>query len=73
LENGLLLRSDLHDLLDDDLLAINPETLTVFIHPSLANTIYCELNGKVLKPRADGLRPSYENLKKRWDKIGWLN
>jgi hypothetical protein len=70
--NGLLLRSDLHDLFDDNMLAIHPQSFKIYIHPSLNNTIYWQLNSRTLIPRNDGQFPSMKNLKSRWAKIKWL-
>jgi HNH endonuclease len=54
LDNGLLLRCDLHSLFDVGLLRINPEFLCVEIDRSLEHTPYWELHGKHLRPKADG-------------------
>ncbi len=64
--NGLLLRADLHTLFDDELLRIHPDTLTVWIHPTLAGTPYWELNGRPLRQRTDGKSPNREALRERW-------
>ncbi len=57
--NGLLLRSDIHMLFDQGLLAIHPETLTVLLAPELEETAYSELEGKAIAvPKDEGLRPS---------------
>jgi len=69
LDNGLLMRSDLHYLFDSNLLRINPDALTVMIGDSLKNTPYWQLNGKVIKPRIDGSQISPKYLKQRWNKI----
>jgi hypothetical protein len=66
-ENGLLIRADLHSLFDDHLLRIDPKTLKVVLHDSLRNTEYWELNGKALEPREGGSTPSLECLKVRWE------
>jgi hypothetical protein len=46
LDNGLLLRADIHDLFDMFLISINPETLMVNIHPKLNDSEYAELKSK---------------------------
>lgn len=57
--NGLLLRSDIHMLFDQGLLAIHPETLTVLLAPELDKTIYAELGGTTIAvAKDDGLRAS---------------
>lgn len=48
-QNGLLLRSDIHTLSDLGLLAIAPESITVVIAASLAATSYAELAGVRLR------------------------
>lgn len=65
LDNGLLLRSDLHHLFDQRLLEIDPEGLVVEIDPVLEGTPYWDLNGRTLARREDGGRPSKEYLN-RW-------
>jgi hypothetical protein len=66
-DNGLLLRSDLHDLFDEGLLRIDPESLRVVLNPALAETPYWELHGVALRPRLDGSHPSREYLRRRWE------
>ncbi|MES2479905.1 MAG: HNH endonuclease [Bacteroidota bacterium] len=70
--NGLLLRADIHKLFDDDLIAINPQTLEVIVHQCLRDTIYDEFNGQILLERLDGKRPSEEILAKKWKVLKWL-
>jgi len=64
LENGLILRADLHTLFDLDLLVIEPETLAVRLHPDVCRSGY-ELfdNRQLLVAR---LRPGRQALKVRW-------
>lgn len=69
--NALLLRSDIHDLFDDDLILIEPVSLMIYIHPSLNNTTYVKLNGITLSARTDGARPSQEKLQIKWDNTSW--
>ncbi|MBD2741989.1 HNH endonuclease [Coleofasciculus sp. FACHB-1120] len=47
--NGLLLRADIHTLFDLKLIAIDPETMRVYLEPSLRNTYYAELHEKLLQ------------------------
>jgi predicted restriction endonuclease len=64
--NGLLLRSDVHALFDLDLLGIDPDTLTVIVNARLADTPYMEFHGqKVRLPADSALRPSREALRER--------
>ncbi|KQS36180.1 HNH endonuclease [Pedobacter sp. Leaf194] len=71
--NGILLRSDLHDLFDDGLLAIEPESLIVRIHPTLANTDYYKFDGTRLSERIDILKPNKICLQRRWLKHNWTS
>lgn len=64
--NGLLLRSDIHDLFDLHLIGIHPITLKIHIKQELQKTEYASLNGKILLPRLDNKKPNREALKKRW-------
>lgn len=66
-DNGLLLRADIHILFDADLLRISPDTLRITIDPSLKGTEYWALDGRSLRQRRDGGRPSYEYLRRRWN------
>jgi predicted restriction endonuclease len=47
-ENGLLLRGDIHTLYDLYLIAIDPETLTIRVSERLRNTEYLEFEGRPL-------------------------
>lgn len=61
--NGLLLRADLHRLLDLGLLSINPQTMAVELESSLMGTAYEEYHGRVLVvPRSPAHRPSKDAL-----------
>ncbi len=64
-ENGLLLRADLHTLFDLDKIGIEPERLEVSVHPSIADPLYRELDGQTL--RCDATRPSRDALQIRWE------
>ena len=66
LENGLLLRSDLHNLFDDGYLRINPSTFKIEIHSELVNTPYFGFNGKILRSRIDGNQPCKKFLEKKY-------
>jgi hypothetical protein len=67
-DNGLLLRSDIHALFDDDLLCIDPETLSVVVDSSLKDTIYWELNGRQLFDRPSVKEQRYALLRARWQR-----
>jgi hypothetical protein len=64
-DNGILLRSDLHDLFDLGMLRIDSVTLTVDIDDSLRDTPYADLSGRSLRTRTDGGEPNREALKRR--------
>lgn len=65
--NGLLIRSDIHHLMDAGWLRIDPETLEILLDDQLRGTEYWKFNGGKLRPRAVGSRPSAEYLKLRFD------
>ena len=65
-QNGLLLRTDIHTLLDLGLLAIRPSTYEVVLSKRLSDSEYWHLHGqKMTIPLALNLRPSDEALAKR--------
>jgi putative restriction endonuclease len=62
-QNGLLLRADIHTLFDLGLIAIDTERWVVILHPSLRGGHYSPLHGsKVGRPRDARLHPSREAL-----------
>ena len=66
LDNGLLIRADLHHLMDAGLLRFDPDTLQVQIAEELKNTEYWSLNGKRIRPRVDGSFPGRRFFRERW-------
>ena len=70
-ENGILLRSDLHDLFDNDLLLIHPEKLTIHLHPSLKKSYYSIYEGRKLASRIDKSKPNFEYLQEKWNNSSW--
>ena len=66
LDNGLLLRSDLHCLFDDGLLKINHKTYKIEIDDSLSDSPYGKFQGQEIRKRLDGTWPSKNNLKIRY-------
>jgi putative restriction endonuclease len=64
MSNGLLLRSDLHTLFDYDLIGIHPDTLSVRIGASLAQSAYSPFDG--VKINAGSHQPNSEALGLRW-------
>lgn len=67
-DNGLLLRTDLHTLLDCGLLAIEPKTRTVCLARSIRNTPdYKALHGQPLRdPEPASCRLSQDALESAW-------
>lgn len=62
-QNGILLRLDLHVLFDADLIGIDPKTMEVHIHPSLKGTEYNDFAGTRVRAQPS---PSVEALTQRW-------
>ncbi len=63
-QNGLLLRADLHTLFDLGLITIEAETLRVIVAPTLQMTMYIDFAGKELRaPRDPSAQPSIEALR----------
>lgn len=68
LSNGLLLRPDVHTLLDLRLLAIEPASRRVRVSQRLAKTSYWELDGvQLAEPEARNQRPALEVLETVWN------
>lgn len=66
-QNGILLRADIHTLFDLDLIGIEPTTLKVRLAPALQDSTYSEFEGRgVARPSSPRAAPSQEALKKRW-------
>jgi predicted restriction endonuclease len=66
LDNGLLLRKDIHALLDRGLLRIQPTTQRLIVDRSIAKSDYARLKGKRLAPRLNGDRVSERALNHLW-------
>jgi hypothetical protein len=65
--NGVLLRTDLHTLLDCDLIGIDPETRRVVVASALGGSSYEKLAGRALRrPADDSAGPSKKALSKRF-------
>lgn len=62
INNGLLLRSDLHNLFDDGLIKINPETFKIELDISLLKTPYAKYDGIQLREGKDGSMSKKEFL-----------
>lgn len=71
-QNGLLLRADLHSLFDLGLLSIDPTGMTVVVASALGGTVYGELVGSIIfLPSDPQQRPSFKGLADhlRWSGI----
>jgi predicted restriction endonuclease len=64
-QNGLLLRSDIHTLFDCRLIAIEPASMKLLVSPRLMKSSYRSLAGrKIHSPKATHQAPSVEALHK---------
>ena len=65
-QNGVLLRADIHNLFDMGLITIEPETYLVTVARELSNTAFAKLNGRKLrKPAKRADWPSSAALSER--------
>lgn len=70
-QNGVLLRADLHTLFDLGLLCIVPETYLIHVSNDLYDSEYFHFHGKLLRlPRDTSKWPDCEALRVRWDSRG---
>ncbi|MGB3624202.1 MAG: HNH endonuclease signature motif containing protein [Henriciella sp.] len=74
-ENGLLLRRDLHTLFDAFLWSINPHTSKVVLAKPLLNSPYLELNGKTAEHQAapEALKFHVRQFKQRQEDSGSMD
>jgi len=70
-DNGILLRSDLHNLFDAGYLLIHPLSLTVHLHPSLKDSYYWKFEGVKLATRKDLSNLNENFLKEKWNESEW--
>lgn len=69
-KSALLLRADIHTLWDLGLIALDPATLTVWVHPQVADPGYLNLVGSnPLLPLAEHQKPSIDALKLQWETV----
>jgi hypothetical protein len=65
-QNGLLLRADIHTLFDLNLMTIDPETFVVVLVPMLKGTTYGKMDGKLITlPARKECWPSRDALRER--------
>lgn len=70
-QNGLLLRADIHTLLDRGDLAIEPDSRTVHLVEELRASTYGELHGRaVAEPIDPAYRPHESYLRAAWSRLG---
>lgn len=68
--NGLMLRADIHLLFDNSLLSVDPDGMRIITGKRLENTEYSELYGKKLRDTAlESERPYADYLKVHFDKF----
>jgi hypothetical protein len=73
-ENGLLLRADLHKLFDLHLFCIDPDTRTVQLSDELRDSEYaCFDNVRLRDPLGSQTAPLTEALKHHHERCGWVN
>lgn len=65
-QNGLLLRTDLHTLFDLGLLAVHPTTIRVVMNPNLLHAGYAAFDGTQLFVNSTQ-GPDREALRRRWE------
>jgi hypothetical protein len=69
-DNGLLLRVDLHQLFDKDFIGIDPSTRKVHISKKLVGTEYEKFSDRQLaEPSTNRQRPNRQRLEQRWQKF----
>ena len=64
--NGLLLRSDLHTLFDLNRIGINPDNLSLVLHPELIDSEYGPMN-KMSLLVTKATSPNGRALRLRWE------
>lgn len=67
LENGILLRADIHTLFDLNLLQIDTNSMTVIVAPELENSVYAELSGSKLMAKPAILKRIKSALDSKWN------
>jgi hypothetical protein len=70
--NGLLLRADIHTIFDLYLIAINPDSLIISLAPALRESSYADLQGRKLKePYSTEFSASRESLAWHLSHCAW--
>ena len=65
--NGLLLRADIHSLFDSGMLKINPKSFKVSLSRELKKSKYKEFHGTKITCRKDGGYPDKDFLTNKWN------
>lgn len=74
IENGLLLRADLHKMFDLHLFSIDPNTRTVCLSVELMGSEYECFDGTPLRQTSDPIMtPMSEALRHHEERCGWIN
>lgn len=74
IENGLLLRADIHTLFDLQLLCIEPVDLTVCLHPDLHDSEYAHLQGVRIRQAKNATGcPNVEALRAHSTLCDWMS
>lgn len=69
-QNGILLRADIHTLFDRGLMGVDPETWKIVLHADLKGSDYRDLHGKSFRLPSTPKRPNAEALKNHLLKNG---
>lgn len=69
--NGVLLRADIHNLFDADLLGIDPDTKRIHLHPEITKAgDYADVDGSFLAaPMESFAMPEDAALRQRWERF----
>ena len=68
--NGLLLRADIHLVVDNSLLSVDPDDMRIITGAQLKNTEYSELKGRKLRDTSlESERPYADYLQVHFDKF----
>ncbi len=66
----MLLRTDLHTLWDLNLIAVDPQDMTIHVSKRLGGSVYENLSGRTIVNRRDGSELSKTALLERWELFG---
>jgi hypothetical protein len=69
IQNGILLRADLHILFDRNLILVHPEKLSIHLSPALSGPEYVQFEGKTIFQGTIGIKREY--LQNKWNNATW--